>query len=773
MKINSIYISAFGTLKDFSLDLSDGLNVVFGENENGKTTVMSFIKAMFYGTGNKRRGKMSVREKYTPWQGGIMGGRINFTHLGVTYLLEREFKNNDSSDRVTLINKDTGKTEDCEKNIGARFFGICEEAFSRSVFIDNDTVFLYDDAAGSDLNAKLSNVSFTGDTEISENTVLKNLTGTKNKMLSKTGKAGTLVQKLNGYKVLEEKLKVSEIEAKEKTELAKRLENRLKELKVAEINQQKVKKITDSENDIKNSQKIKSYIEKSEELKKINETLKMSDNTTVNQMFLNTVTMGLSNYDKFTAKCKDTESEIETLNSSVQKANETSKKELSKRSEELKDKIKGLEEKSTSLSGLIFEKTAEYEAENSKKVKKTKPVNIVLYVLSILLLACVFINYIPAAIGAVLLIVNIILNIKNPTENKKAEKINEELTNLRGQKAEISEKAAKAISELSTITSELNADSAVLEHKLSEIKAKKDILSQYNEKAEKAKAEVLLYFSKYKQTESIEEIKEILKSFEEPLDKAKEIKVQLSVLSADIGNLTLEEAKEKAKKLNQNTYSDIDFEAEKEKAEELNSEITALKEEITEIETTLKTGFRDFIPPITLSRQIDEQKQELQTEIEFCKAVDIAAEVLTDSAAQMRKSYGSVLEKVTGENFSRLTSGTYKTVNVSNQLDISAEQSDIFGMRNYEFLSKGTVDQAYLSLRLAISSLLSNEEPLPVFLDDSLSQYDDTRLINALDFLNEYSKNNQIILFTCHGFISDSAKAKNITVYKPFKLSEV
>ena len=49
MTFNKIYIGAFGSLKDFTLELDRGLNVIFGENENGKSTIMAFIKMMFYG----------------------------------------------------------------------------------------------------------------------------------------------------------------------------------------------------------------------------------------------------------------------------------------------------------------------------------------------------------------------------------------------------------------------------------------------------------------------------------------------------------------------------------------------------------------------------------------------------------------------------------------------------------------------------------------------------------------------------------------------------
>ena len=50
MRIKSVYISAFGGLEDKRIEFKDGFNVFYGENEKGKTTVMNFIKMMFYGT---------------------------------------------------------------------------------------------------------------------------------------------------------------------------------------------------------------------------------------------------------------------------------------------------------------------------------------------------------------------------------------------------------------------------------------------------------------------------------------------------------------------------------------------------------------------------------------------------------------------------------------------------------------------------------------------------------------------------------------------------
>ena len=63
MKINSIHIASFGKFKDFSFNFSDGFNIIYGDNEDGKTTIMSFIKMMFYGSHTKCK---VVKNKVAP-----------------------------------------------------------------------------------------------------------------------------------------------------------------------------------------------------------------------------------------------------------------------------------------------------------------------------------------------------------------------------------------------------------------------------------------------------------------------------------------------------------------------------------------------------------------------------------------------------------------------------------------------------------------------------------------------------------------------------------
>ena len=68
MRINKLSIASFVRINSGEYELKNGLNVIYGENEKGKTTLMSFIKMMFYGSerANQLLSK-NIRKKYTPW----------------------------------------------------------------------------------------------------------------------------------------------------------------------------------------------------------------------------------------------------------------------------------------------------------------------------------------------------------------------------------------------------------------------------------------------------------------------------------------------------------------------------------------------------------------------------------------------------------------------------------------------------------------------------------------------------------------------------------
>ena len=70
--------------------------------------------------------------------------------------------------------------------------------------------------------------------------------------------------------------------------------------------------------------------------------------------------------------------------------------------------------------------------------------------------------------------------------------------------------------------------------------------------------------------------------------------------------------------------------------------------------------------------------------------------------------------------------------------------------RSALFLSRGTADQLYLSVRLEVCGLCLPERP-PILLDDALAAFDDRRMALALELLKELAREQQVLLFTCQG----------------------
>ena len=56
MKILDIYINGFGKFHGRNLSFEDGLNIVYGKNEAGKSTIHTFIRGMLFGI-EKQRGR--------------------------------------------------------------------------------------------------------------------------------------------------------------------------------------------------------------------------------------------------------------------------------------------------------------------------------------------------------------------------------------------------------------------------------------------------------------------------------------------------------------------------------------------------------------------------------------------------------------------------------------------------------------------------------------------------------------------------------------------
>ena len=108
MKLMSCTLMGFGKLYRRAYTFSDGINVIYGENESGKTTLRTFLTGMLFGLERKRgiASKKDEFHKYQPCNGGIYGGTLSVSTGDQVYQIQRNFT--DVSD-ITVYNEKTGK----------------------------------------------------------------------------------------------------------------------------------------------------------------------------------------------------------------------------------------------------------------------------------------------------------------------------------------------------------------------------------------------------------------------------------------------------------------------------------------------------------------------------------------------------------------------------------------------------------------------------------------------------------------------------------------
>lgn len=170
MKINKIQVNGFGNLVGKNFDFSDGINLIRGNNENGKSTLVYFIKSMLYGINRNKAGEnFSELERFNPWQSTDFSGKMEYTIKDRKYSTFRDFNRNNSkvfdesgNDITGEYNKDKSRGVE----LGFAHFGIDEETFFNSAFVSQGDVTV-DSNEQKDIIQKLTNVIQSGDEAVS------------------------------------------------------------------------------------------------------------------------------------------------------------------------------------------------------------------------------------------------------------------------------------------------------------------------------------------------------------------------------------------------------------------------------------------------------------------------------------------------------------------------------------------------------------------------------------------------------------------------------
>ena len=190
MKIKNIKINSYGNLKNKEINLKK-LNIIFGKNESGKSTLLNFIKNIFYGISKNKNGKnISDYEKYLPWSGEEFSGKIKYELDNENiYEIFREFKK--KNPKIYNDNlEDISDEFKIDKKTGIQFFeeqtGMDENTFMSTCFAMQKEVYINSAEQGI-LLQKVANLADSGSEDVSFkkaistlNTMLLNEVGTSN-----------------------------------------------------------------------------------------------------------------------------------------------------------------------------------------------------------------------------------------------------------------------------------------------------------------------------------------------------------------------------------------------------------------------------------------------------------------------------------------------------------------------------------------------------------------------------------------------------------------
>lgn len=266
MIINEIEIKSFGKLENRRFVFSDGLNLIWGSNECGKTTVFAFVKFMLYGIKIRKLPLgMSFKEKYMPWNGKPMCGTMTVTdEKGAKYILTRFVSEEKST--VEIIDSYTGSEVNNRgmlRNPGKYFTSLNEEAFSYAAFLSSLTGAVKNDRDG-EIIAKLSNLSQCAGEDISYQRIDEDL-NEKILDLSSTKRKNAVLPNLhreldfNERNIAEIKEKCSEISV-----LNKRFDEINKEKDILNTELKRQKAIQESDYELYKYKELSEIIKKTE-----------------------------------------------------------------------------------------------------------------------------------------------------------------------------------------------------------------------------------------------------------------------------------------------------------------------------------------------------------------------------------------------------------------------------------------------------------------------------------------------------------------------------
>ncbi len=261
MKINKLKVNAYGKLKEKEMELKNNINIIYGKNETGKSTLLNFITNSFYGISKNKNGKdISDFEKYMPWVGDDFSGKIEYElDNQEKFEIFRDFKKKNPK----IFNEkmeDISKEFNIDKNKGNEFFyeqTKIDEALFLSTILMNQQAVKLEKQEQNVLIQKVANLVGTGEDNVSYKRAIDRI---NRRILDEIGTERSREKPIN---IISKK--IAELE-EEKEELQKSVDIKYRIEEEKNNLAEKIKKL-ENENTILKEKKLKQENEKIEDEK--------------------------------------------------------------------------------------------------------------------------------------------------------------------------------------------------------------------------------------------------------------------------------------------------------------------------------------------------------------------------------------------------------------------------------------------------------------------------------------------------------------------------
>ena len=789
MKINNLHITAFGKLSDITLDFEDGMNLFTADNEYGKSTILSFIRAMFYGFSGRASARIrdNDRRKFTPWSGIPFGGSIEFGHAGKIYLLEKTFSKKKADDRNVLTLVPSGQKIDlAQKEAGEYLFAVSESEFVNTVFVGQlSSNILNTDKETSDISARLTNLADTGSELFSHEEIKARLVNASSKLYALRGPGGLIPRiedELAGLEEKEKDLSDSEEQVeilnreiekgieKQKCidegilEAVRQLEVKQKQsdLLLAVLRQKEIdlqaalqKKLLEEERasaraDSENTRR-EHIMQRQEMRRQLSEESRQAADE-IARLHL----QGSQLKERSALLAAETDALVKSedmlcrenkalYDSKVQEAAQL-EEEILGISSEIRAQIQQREEIRKGLTTIFAQKI---------HIRRYEILFVAAFAVSMAVYA--FMRDPIQLAGLIFLIFAGGLHLVNWLQLRSVEKAMIEKSLTHEAKMKVYENAAASQYDRQTALAECQKKLDDLHmHKLRNQESdRKDM--EFNEQLEALAAEHLSacrarsdQFADPSGEEGVDgyEPGEMIHTSPEnretpPENPETAVDTQSLERQIQTDELQLSGIRDAISKLL--------LQIEQQKTEQNAIRVDAARKETTRENLLSQETDRSW-----LLEQRDLLTERLEDAKAYHRALITAQQVLDEAFSEMEDYFAPQVNEKAGVYLEKLTEGAYSTLHVDRSFGIDIASEGSYSFHKADFFSGGTVDQIYFALRLAIADLVQpSDDRMPLLLDDTFVQYDDKRAKAGLALLHELSLHRQVVLFTCHGRMSD------------------